>query len=58
MTERRHSATGERFNEMTEEQLSRVIRRTYRFAADKPADARAAQTELRRRGKTERSKTE
>ena len=53
-TRKTHSATGEAFAEMSIEQLRKVMRRTYRFAADTPADARSAQEELRSRRQGQR----
>ena len=44
-----HSATGVRFRDMDDETLRKVLRRTYRFAADTTPDRQAAQTEVRRR---------
>ena len=49
MTAGRHHTTGERFRDMTDDTLRKVMRRTYRMAADNNQDARAAQNELRRR---------
>lgn len=44
-----HSKTGEKFAEMSDETLLKIVRRVYKFAADTSADQRFAQTELRAR---------
>lgn len=46
---RTHSLTKERFSAMSDERLRKVIRRTYKLAADTSADQRGAQKELQRR---------
>jgi hypothetical protein len=50
----RHSTTGVRFREMDDETLRKVLRRTYRMAADSLDDRHSAKAELQRR-KAERN---
>lgn len=52
-----HHTTGERFRDMDSATLRKVVRRTYRFAADNNADQRSAQAELRRRKTNNESET-
>lgn len=49
MIRKTHHHTGERFSQMDTDTLRRVMRRTYKFAADSNADQRGAQAELKTR---------